>query len=607
MQRPPADTPASLEDFRNSGWRVAACGADEPTYFSRWQGLGTAAAAATQSGDLSKAKILWLLSDACYLRLDPDKRNEPLPGVEKMFGLGDIDNREFALLESIRPEIDDSLLQARVADILWLTRRPRALSDATAAIDAYRATGLDADSWLIHDSQLCWRRAIVLALQIGPSAAGRVADMERSLLEAITTQLDAGLVAPSMIETLLEYRLGSAQYHDLAERLAGQANRLIAGDTSDRFFQGRRYFLLAKRCFAQRRNHDRCADMDCAISDTFAGEAAARLSVEHASYVVAASLYADAVQALLNVPNQLRSQRGIDKKLVDLRRMQRDTAMQSIGDFAPMPSKPLDLEVHRKDIRERLAGKDLTDALLLLAQSWPLASPKLLEEEAHLRMKQGFFSRMFAAEKIASDGRVTAMSRAAGSLVEASPEATAAVWNKMVQDHQFSIRYAVHAIIAAAWEQVVLDHLITQDDLVHIVALSGMVPAERVWLVAKGLKAGFEGDFVVSLHLLIPQLEHIVRTHLQLRGAKTLTSEGTDLQMEAGLSTLASHPEMKVVFGEDLAFEIRALFCEGFGPNLRNEVAHGLIEVGALQSAESIYAWWLIFRTIYLQYWCRQD
>ena len=57
------------------------------------------------------------------------------------------------------------------------------------------------------------------------------------------------------------------------------------------------------------------------------------------------------------------------------------------------------------------------------------------------------------------------------------------------------------------------------------------------------------------------------------------------------------------IFGEDLAFEIRALFCDPFGPNLRNELAHGLVEYNKAQSFYSIYAWWLLLRIIFNTYW----
>jgi hypothetical protein len=61
-------------------------------------------------------------------------------------------------------------------------------------------------------------------------------------------------------------------------------------------------------------------------------------------------------------------------------------------------------------------------------------------------------------------------------------------------------------------------------------------------------------------------------------------------------------PEAEKVFGEDLNFEIKALFCDPFGPNLRNELAHGLLDDEAFQSVYAIYAWWFGLRLIFNTY-----
>ena len=52
-------------------------------------------------------------------------------------------------------------------------------------------------------------------------------------------------------------------------------------------------------------------------------------------------------------------------------------------------------------------------------------------------------------------------------------------------------------------------------------------------------------------------------------------------------------PETTKIFGEDLCFEIKALFCDPAGPNLRNNVAHGLLDDNACRSLYAVYAWWL--------------
>jgi hypothetical protein len=49
-----------------------------------------------------------------------------------------------------------------------------------------------------------------------------------------------------------------------------------------------------------------------------------------------------------------------------------------------------------------------------------------------------------------------------------------------------------------------------------------------------------------------------------------------------------------------LAFELQAVFCDSAGPNLRNALAHGLLDDDDMFSVASVYAWWLTLRLIML-------
>lgn len=122
-------------------------------------------------------------------------------------------------------------------------------------------------------------------------------------------------------------------------------------------------------------------------------------------------------------------------------------------------------------------------------------------------------------------------------------------------------------------------------------------------MFGKALFAGYDRDLVTAIHLLVPQIEHMVRFHLKQAGIKTTTLDGDGIETEFGLSTLMNVPEAKKVFGEDLTFEFSALLCDAHGPNLRNELAHGLMDEDACQSVYAIYVWWLALKLVLNAYW----
>ncbi|KAB1117662.1 DUF4209 domain-containing protein, partial [Micromonospora sp. AMSO12t] len=45
------------------------------------------------------------------------------------------------------------------------------------------------------------------------------------------------------------------------------------------------------------------------------------------------------------------------------------------------------------------------------------------------------------------------------------------------------------------------------------------------------------------------------------------------------------------------------LLCEQPGPNLRNDLAHGLLNDPESWSAAAVYAWWLCLRLVVLPYY----
>lgn len=151
------------------------------------------------------------------------------------------------------------------------------------------------------------------------------------------------------------------------------------------------------------------------------------------------------------------------------------------------------------------------------------------------------------------------------------------------------------------------EHRARERDFVDLAAFSPIVPPDRQILVGKALFAGYDHDFLVALHLLVPQIEHLVRYHLQRAGAITAKLDADGIETEIGLSALMDIPEASKVFGENLAFEFRAVFSDAFGPNLRNQVAHGLLDDSECHSIYTVYAWWLTLRLVFNSYWAARE
>lgn len=157
--------------------------------------------------------------------------------------------------------------------------------------------------------------------------------------------------------------------------------------------------------------------------------------------------------------------------------------------------------------------------------------------------------------------------------------------------------YAAVAVIMPARSQIVDEHYVSFRSLLPLVTASAFVPPGREDAFALGLSAGFDGDFATALHVLMPQFEHAVRCLLADVGAMTSKVDEEGVQDERDLGWLLTCDHAKQAIDEALLFDIRGLLIERFGANLRNQMAHGLLDVDQMVGPSSIYFWWL---TLYM-------
>ncbi len=161
------------------------------------------------------------------------------------------------------------------------------------------------------------------------------------------------------------------------------------------------------------------------------------------------------------------------------------------------------------------------------------------------------------------------------------------------------VNLSVDAIILPALRIIRAEHQVTQAMVDELCGQAHVIPLGREQLWAKGLFWGFEYEYNISLHLLIPQIEHFVRILMKSRDIRTTTLNSMGIETENGLSTLLEkQAELKTLLGENLLFEFQALLADPVGPNLRNEVAHGLWEADGSLDNYSVYFWWLCLRLV---------
>lgn len=99
-------------------------------------------------------------------------------------------------------------------------------------------------------------------------------------------------------------------------------------------------------------------------------------------------------------------------------------------------------------------------------------------------------------------------------------------------------------------------------------------------LISCGISRHFKRDYVSSVHILVPQIETILRlvlVHKNIISATEFSQKNRSIN-ETLLHTLLRQSKVREFLGESLSTYLEVKFTEQLGLNLRNRVSHGLLD-----------------------------
>lgn len=585
--------------FLECNWSYDALPDDHFGYYSVMSCLQKYAREMLEQGREGCSKVLEILAKAASMMLAASSINEPFKAYFQDFQEGrrsalpdDFTEEELIFFEEILNDVNDPWLKARLADLLWLLRKPKNPEHAKVAIDSYISQPIYDETWH-RDVNDCWERAARLCMQI--KDFDRLNAIKSRLFTAFCSEYPRSKYMTLWIADLLDkLKIDNDLKEEIASFLIEKANAL-KGDGD--FHSARSYFELASKKYKQCSDENGWLKSLVAISECFELEADSRSG---GSNMVANSFYENAIQAYRRIPAKHREAYGVDEKIRVIRDKITASGKASLDEMGMVSTPGVDISDMVKQSIEHVSGRRSAEEALMYFTGL-FSGPKYenLGESAKEIMRKSLFSSLFGSNHMSGDGRVIAKTPAMNLGGGEDDPANKAVLHRQIQQ-QFSIevQLVVEGQIMPALRQLLMEHRFTKELMVAACHYSPIVPQGREKLLGHALWLGFEYEFGVAIHLISPQIEHIVRSQLKKSGAHTSNIDKEGIETENGLSTLMELPEANILYGQDLAFEIKSVFTDALGFNLRNEVAHGLLDDNSSLSLHSIYAWWMVLRLV---------
>lgn len=504
----------------------------------------------------------------------------------------DLAERDLLVLTAVVDALPEHTFRSRVLDVLALhgdrSLRPQRHA---AQVRALVENGPTAGSIIhAHDQ---WERGVVVAVRFGSATQVERDALERMLVEAALASPDGHLVV-LVARMLRKHDLGRPAARDIAVRL------MAVTDTPDSF-AARNTLEEAAQWF--RRAGDAVAAEDAAfrVVESLVLDADDAAQVGGRGEMVAAVHLEEALQKLRTIPRSARDRLGAGELAANLARRIREAGASAISEMQTFRSESGDLSEFVQGLVDHLSGQDTLETLRRFAEFQSFARYEATKASAERNLVEHPLSALFPVRHFDRDGRT--VFRSDGDDDDEVYGEKGPVWRHMVQDYQFRIGLLGGALIPRAWLQLTSEHQLRLRDFEAITHGSSIVPPGQEALYARGLLQGYEGDFASAGHLLAPRVEAVVRYHLANSGERTSAIDSDGIENELGLSALMKNTRTVELFGPDITFEIRALLCGPIGPNLRNDVAHGLVDDSMALSSAAVYLWWVALKLAFVPYW----
>jgi len=451
-ERYPAELAVAKQDFDDCGWKEALSHASQDGYSSMWQALSAAARQAMKEGREKDGKVLWLLADACSMKLAPTSMNTPFKPLMVMEGRRsahpeDFSESDVTLFAEIVDSVDEVWLKARLADLVWFKQPKREVRFALAAIDAYRLIPLDTQTW-VRGGRECWARAIQLARMLKAQAGGRLAEIEATVFAAFENSAkEDGFLALSLADLLEPSRSLRDQSATIAEKLELLAHQF---DGVGDHHSARKYFGAAAKYWKRVGNAEKSAAMTANEAEGWAKEAIARAADSNPSYMAVASQYEQAIQVYRTIPRAQRTQLHADERLDELLANLREAGEKSTAEMVSIATPAVDISLLVEQARKAVSSQTPVNALKAfcgLYQGVDAAQARVRAVESLARHPlQG----LFQSTTVTHDGRVISKRPGLQRGEVPSPDNEATISAEMVRDHGILIGLIVQGIVDAS-------------------------------------------------------------------------------------------------------------------------------------------------------------
>lgn len=554
-------------------------------------------------------KVYETLHDVCMLSYYDD--GDPygpffLPmGAEREL---EMSIEQYDVLAAVVDQIEDVKVKARIADLLWVCgKKTKGKADfkyAQMAVAAFSAIEIDEKTWLLDGVEHDWARALRLTAGLGKGGSEAYEKMRTILNDAFKKASESGDVN-NLLRWAIPSMLAGKGLPEVipANRIAGALEKLSeeCESAGDGEYSVQVHARAASEWY-HRAGDDRAWErMVQREAESFCREAETEKAKEAPQWFRVAHFYQAALNDWHSLSASSRKQLGAEDKMKEVKRLFEDACQFGCAQMNSLRGPTVDITQPVKVAEGAVGGKSAEDALSIFVRLYAMKESDA-ERLADAFLKSSVVSALFG-KSIVAGGRLVS-SAPPSNLQPDSEEYKARLWVEKVQRAGYLLQVACHACLMPAYHVLRDEHQLDVSAFLSLVNAAPLVPASHKRTYAEALHVGYQGMFAAACYMLAPEIENVVRHVLKTRGAvTTVLDTQSKLYQEIGLSKLVEkcEAELTAAFSSDFVFELKAIFTDHAGPNVRNEVAHGLKTDATFNSTIDFYVWWFALTLVFMR------
>lgn len=320
------------------------------------------------------------------------------------------------------------------------------------------------------------------------------------------------------------------------------------------------------------------------------------------SRFVMSNYYNKAYQTYLKIENNYRIQIITEDELKTLKDIMLKTQKSSLDDMILIKSPEIDIEPIVLETEKYMKNKSFTIAMDYFTNIELIANYNELLKEAKESQKSFPLQNMLTKVIYNKKGQ-----KKDSFTYNANQNEYEMYLHNMIQTNQVDISLKTKCQIYPALTILLKEHneSITKEFLYEIIRILQINQTTKL-LIVEGLYYGFKKEFIAAIHILIPQIENILRNLILPTDNSLVNIDKDGKDTYKGLNTILSEEYREIlweIIGPDIYIDLKTLLDdEKGGLNLRNDLSHGLLSYDECNSVYSIYLWWLVFTWFYFLY-----